>query len=97
MLARRRLVIVTARLILRSPAPADILALKSVRGANRPSGAVDDSDPPAEKTKVPVRNREARSRKRSSAANTSESKADRGELEAFSLGIVTLYCLDKKM
>jgi hypothetical protein len=53
--------------------------------------------PNPEKTKVPVRNREARSAKGLSAANTLESKADRGELEAFSLGIVTLYCLDKKM
>jgi hypothetical protein len=73
------------------------MALKSVRGANRPSAAVDDSDPTAEKTKVPVRTRQPRSAKGSSAANTFESKADGGELDAFSLGIVTLYCLDKKM
>ncbi len=82
-----------------SPVPRSpgILGLKSARGANRPPGAVDDSESTAEKTKVPVRNREPRSRKGSSAANTFESKADRGELDAFSLGIVTLYYLDKKM
>jgi hypothetical protein len=48
-----------------SPVPfaRDIRALKSVRGANRPSGAVKDSHSTAEKTKVPVRNREPRSAK----------------------------------
>jgi hypothetical protein len=74
-----------------------LLGLKSARGANRPSGAVDDSDSPAEKTKVLVRNWDPGGATRSSVSNTLESKADRADLEGFSLRIVTLYCLDKKM
>ena len=45
-----------------SPARAlpDILGLRSAGGASGPSGAVEDSDATAEKTKVLVRNWEPR-------------------------------------
>ena len=62
-----------------------LLGLKSAGGANRPSGAVDDIDSPAEKTKVLVRNWNPSGATRSESANTLESKADRADLEGFSL------------